>query len=67
MFSVADMKSRTSSSFPSSDHEQVCRSWEGAQPGPSWPTETFRTIGIMLSLRMEVGWWAGNYISFSFL
>jgi len=26
-------KSRTFSSFPYSANEQVCRSWEGAQPG----------------------------------
>jgi len=33
MFSVAATKSRTFSSFPCSADEQVCRSWEGAQPG----------------------------------
>jgi len=33
MFSVVAMKSRTFSSLPRSAHEQVCRSWEGAQPG----------------------------------
>ena len=33
MFSVVAMKSRTFSSLPYSGNEQVCRSWEGAQPG----------------------------------
>ena len=33
MFLVAAMKSRISSSFSYSGNEQVCRSWEGAQPG----------------------------------
>jgi len=33
MFSVDAMKSRTFSSLPGSVNEQVCRSWEGAQPG----------------------------------
>jgi len=36
MFSVVAKKSQTFSSLPYSATEQVCRSWEGAQPG-SWP------------------------------
>jgi len=32
MFSVVAMKSRTFSSFSYSANEQVCRSWEGAEP-----------------------------------
>ena len=33
MFSAVAVKSKTFSSFPCSANEQVCRSWEGAQPG----------------------------------
>ena len=33
MFSVVAVKSRTFSSLSYSANEQVCRSWEGAQPG----------------------------------
>jgi len=33
MFSVVAMKSRTFSSLPYSADEQLCRSWEGAEPG----------------------------------
>jgi len=33
MFSVLSRKSRTFFSFPCLAKEQVCRSWEGAQPG----------------------------------
>jgi len=33
MYSVVAMKSRTFASLPYSANEQVCRSWEGAQPG----------------------------------
>ena len=33
MFSVVANKPRTLSSLPYSGNEQVCRSWEGAQPG----------------------------------
>jgi len=33
LFSVVAMKSRTFSGFSCSAHEQVCRTWEGAQPG----------------------------------
>jgi len=33
MFLVAAKKIRTFSSFPYSTNEQVCRSWEGAEPG----------------------------------
>ena len=33
MFSVAAKKSRTFHSFSYPANEQVCRSWEGAQPG----------------------------------
>ena len=32
MFLVIAMQSRTFFSFPCSADEQVCRSWEGAQP-----------------------------------
>jgi len=32
MFSLVAMKSRTFSGFARSATEQVCRSWEGAQP-----------------------------------
>jgi len=50
------VKSRTFSSFSYSAHEQVCRSWEGAEPDrqPSWPMEIFHTIGVVLSLRMGI-------------
>jgi len=56
MFSAVAKKSRTFSSLPHSADEQVCRSWEGAQPGrqPSWLVEIFHTIDVMLSLRMGV-------------
>jgi len=45
MFSVVAMKSRNFSSFSYSANEQVCRSWEGAQPDrePSWPVLIFHT------------------------
>jgi len=33
MFSVVAKKSRNFFSFSYSDNEQVCRSWDGAQPG----------------------------------
>jgi len=33
LFSVVAKKSRTFSGLPCSANEQVCRSWEGAQPG----------------------------------
>jgi len=33
MFLVVAKKSRTFFGFPCSAHEQVCRSWAGAQPG----------------------------------
>jgi len=33
VFLVVAMKSRTFSSFPYSANEQVCRSWEGTEPG----------------------------------
>jgi len=33
MVLVVSKKSRTFSSLPCSANEQVCRSWEGAQPG----------------------------------
>jgi len=33
MFSVVARKSRTFLTFPHSANEQVCQSWEGAQPG----------------------------------
>jgi len=57
MFSVVAMKSRTFSCFSYSANEQVCRSWEGAQPerDPSWPMQIFHTIDIMLSLGMGAG------------
>jgi len=59
---VVPMKSRTFSSFSYSANEQVCRSWEGAQPDrePSWPMEIFYTIGVMVSLLMGVGQGAGS-------
>jgi len=54
------MKTRTFPSFPYSAREQVCRSWEGAQPGrsPSCPVEILHTMDIMFSLGMGVGWGA---------
>jgi len=55
--SVVAKKSRTFSSLPYPADEQVCRGWEGAQPGsqPSWPVEIFHTVDVTLSLRMGVG------------
>ena len=51
MFLVVAMESRTFSSFSCSADEQVCRSWEGAQPGsPGWPGEIFCTTDVVLSL-----------------
>jgi len=39
------------SSFSYSANEQMCRSWEGAQPDkwPSWAMEIFHTMEVMLS------------------
>jgi len=63
MFSVAAVKSRTFSSFSYSANEQLCRSWEGAQPGsqPSWPRDIFHIIDIMLSLGIRIGQRAGIF------
>jgi len=57
MFLVVAENQKLFSSLPYSAKDQVCRSWEGAQPGrePSWPVEIFRTIDTMIGLRMEVG------------
>jgi len=60
MFSVAAVESRTFYSLLCLANEQVCRSWEGAQPDrePSWPMEIFHTINVVLCLWMELagGW-----------
>jgi len=52
MILVVVKKSRTFSSLPYSANEQVCRSWEGAQPKcySGLPMEIFHTIDITLSL-----------------
>jgi len=51
VFLAVATKSMTFFGFPCSADEQVCRSWEGAQPGssPRWAMEIFHTIDIMLS------------------
>jgi len=51
MFSVVAVKSRAFFSFPCSADEQVCRSWEGAEPEsqPKLASGTFYTIDVMLS------------------
>jgi len=51
MVLVVAKNSRTFSSLPYSANQQVCRSWEGAQPGrqPSWTMKIFRTIDVTLS------------------
>jgi len=67
MFSVVAMTSKTFSTFSYSANEQVCRSWEGAQPAsqPSWPVEMLCTTDIILSLQMGVGWGGCRNLSFS--
>jgi len=52
MFLVIAKISRTFSSFAYLTSEQVCRSWEGAQPDrqPSCSMEVFHTIDVMLIL-----------------
>ena len=65
MFLVVAMKLRPFFSFPCSANEQVCRSWEEAQPGRqlSWSMEIFHTID-MHSLWIGVGWGGRNLLLF---
>jgi len=64
MFSVISKKSKTSSSLPCSANEQVCRSWEGAQPD-SQPKLVSRNIlsRSHYALFTNRGWLRGRDLS----
>jgi len=66
MFSVVAMKCRTFPSLPCSADEQVCRSWEGAEPG-SQPKLASRNISYHgHHARFMNGGWIGGRKSFFF-
>jgi len=68
MFSVVAMKSRTFSSLPCSANEQMCRSWEGAQPGsqPKLANGNVPYHGHHAQFT-NGGWLGGRSLAFLFL
>jgi len=66
MFLVVAKKSRTFFSFPYAAKEQVCRSWEGAQPG-SQPKLASRNIPYHRCYAQYIngGWLGGRNFSIS--
>jgi len=67
MFLVVAKKSRTFSSLSYSAHEQVCRSWEGAQPGREPKLANGNTPYCRRYAQFVNGGWLGVGIFFFFL
>ena len=67
LFSVVAMESRTFSSLPYPANEQVCRSWEGAQPGsqPELANGNIPYHGCQAQF-MDGGWQGGRTLSLAF-